>query len=120
MNDVRGWTGDESRVVRRNGWHGHDWRRRWRASALMVAIVGLAPNAARAQHLLVPMDDSQTNHLKAYGLTFNALRDGNKAEWFINYRGGSFLLPDLPELRKRATLDGVAYEAIDNGKLQSI
>ena len=47
------------------------------------------------------MDDDQGNHLKAYGLTFNALRDGNKAEWFINYRGGAFLLPDLSELKKR-------------------
>lgn len=78
------------------------------------------PLGARAQHLLVPMDDNQANHLKAYGLTFNALRDGNKAEWFINYRGGSFLLPDLSELRKRATLDGVTFEPVDNGRLAAI
>ena len=95
---------------------------------LVVALTGLAtlaaltatPAVARAQHLLVPMDDQQTNHLKAYGLTFNALRDGNKAEWFINYRGGSYLLPDLAELRKRATLDGVLFETIDNAQLQAI
>lgn len=67
-----------------------------------------------AQHLLIPMDDSQTNHLKAYGLTFFALKAGDKAEWFLNYRGGSFLLPDDPALRRKAALEGVAYIAIDD------
>jgi len=85
-----------------------------------VALAVTVPNAALAQHLLVPMDDGQSNQLKAYGLAFNALRDGNKAEWFINYRGGSFLLPDLPDLRKRATLDGIAFDQIDNGRLAAI
>jgi hypothetical protein len=66
------------------------------------------------------MDDKQTNHLKAYGLTFNALRDGHKSEWLLNYRGGSFLLPDLQELRRRATLDGIAFEPIDAARVTSI
>ncbi len=82
--------------------------------ALMLAVI---PSAATAQHLLVPMDETQTNALKAYGLTFNALRDGNKAEWLINYRGGSFLLPDVPDLRKRATLDGIKLESLTNAQL---
>jgi hypothetical protein len=61
---------------------------------------------ARAQMLLVPMDDGQRNHLKAYGLVYNALKDGQRAEWLLNYRGGSYFLPDLPELRRRAALAG--------------
>jgi hypothetical protein len=77
--------------------------------------LAVAAQAAAAQHLLVPMDDAQQNHLKAYGLTFNALKAGNRAEWFINYRGGSFLLPDGQELRKTATLSGVTFEPLDNG-----
>ena len=85
----------------------------------LVSLVVAAP-AAGAQHLLVPMDDAQQNHLKAYGLTFNALKAGNRAEWFINYRGGSFLLPDGPELRKTATLSGVTFEPLDNGRLAQI
>lgn len=90
------------------------------ATAVLCGAVALTPAIAFAQHILVPMDDDQSNHLKAYGLTFNALRDGNKAEWFINYRGGAFLLPDLSELKKRATLDGVTFEVIDNGRLGAI
>ena len=91
-----------------------------RALLRLAAFVLVAVPEAAAQRLLVPMDDSQTNHLKAYGLTFNALRDGQKAEWLLNYRGGAFLLPDLPELRRRATLDGIAFEPIDGAKLASI
>ncbi|HEU4563954.1 MAG TPA: hypothetical protein VFS05_04860 [Gemmatimonadaceae bacterium] len=87
---------------------------------LVLAVVALAPAAARAQHLLVPMDDDQSNHLKAYGLTYNALKDGARAEWLLNYRGGAFLLPDTPEMRRRAGLDGVTVEPVDDAALASI
>jgi len=86
--------------------------------ALAVCVLVTRPVAA--QHLLIPMDDRQTNHLKAYGLIFNALRDGHKSEWFLNYRGGSFLLPDIQEMRRRAALDGILVEPINNATLQSI
>lgn len=69
---------------------------------------------ALAQHLLLPMDDGQRNHLKAYGVTYQALKNGQKAEWLLNYRGGAFLLPDVADLRKRAALDGVTVEPISD------
>ena len=74
----------------------------------------------RAQFLLVPMDDAQQNHLKAYGLTYAALKANLKAEWLLNYRGGAFLLPDNAELRKRAALDGVSTEPADDGGVAAI
>ncbi len=86
----------------------------------LAALLVCAPSVARAQHLLVPMDDAQTNHLKAYGLTYNALRDGAKGEWLLNYRGGSFLLPDTPELRRRAALDGITVAATGDAALAAI
>mgnify|MGYP001441072332 CR=1 FL=1 len=92
------------------------------ARAVTAAFVLLAFSSARAyaQHLLVPMDDGQQNHLKAYGLTYSALQAGLRGEWFLNYRGGSFLLPDTPELRKRAALDGVSVEPIDDATLGGV
>jgi hypothetical protein len=90
-----------------------------RILAVAALLLG-TPRAPLAQHLLVPMDDAQTNHLKAYGLVFNALRDGHKSEWFLNYRGGSFLLPDLQELRRRATLDGIRFEPMDGTTLARV
>ena len=89
------------------------------ALALLLAALLAAP-AARAQHLLVPMDDRQQNHLKAYGLTFGSLQAGQKAEWLLNYRGGSFLLPDLPDVRRRAALAGVSVEPANAAAVQAI
>jgi hypothetical protein len=87
-----------------------------------LALLGMLTlsTSAKAQHLLVPMDEAQQNHLKAYGLTFQALKAGMKAEWFLNYRGGSFLLPDTPELRRRAGLDGISAEPVDAGRVNAI
>src|SRR6266481_70716 len=64
--------------------------------------------------LLIPMDDSQTDHLKAYGLTYKAIQNGLKAEWLLNYRGGSFLIPDLDALRRDAALNGIRTEPVDS------
>lgn len=82
---------------------------RWFTAAFLV-LLSVRPMSA--QHLLLPMDDGQRNHLKAYGVTYQALKAGQKAEWLLNYRGGAFLLPDVPDLRKRAALDGVTVEPI--------
>jgi hypothetical protein len=88
--------------------------------ALLPLFLLVTPRVASAQWLLVPMDDDQQNHLKAYGLTFQALKDGLKAEWLLNYRGGAFLLPDVSELRRRAGVDGVSFRPIDAGQLADV
>lgn len=82
-----------------------------RALLALLLMCVLRPDVASAQHLLLPMDDAQRNHLKAYGVAFQALKAGQKAEWFLNFRGGAFLVPDAPDLRKRAALDGVSVES---------
>ena len=89
-------------------------------AALVGFSVAVAPLRAGAQYLLLPMDDAQGQHLKAYGITYNALRAGETGEWLLNYRGGSFLLPDTPELRRAAGLAGVLVEPIGGGALASV
>jgi hypothetical protein len=64
---------------------------------------------ARAS-LLVPMDDAQGDHLKAYGIAFRALERGEKSEWLLNYRGGSFLMPASEAVQRDAILSGVTVE----------
>jgi len=87
-----------------------------RIAPLMALLLALsAPGVLSAQKLLVPMDSRQTNHLKAYGLTYWVLEQDQTAEWLLNYRAGSFLLPDLPEIRREAALRGVGAEPIDAG-----
>jgi len=87
----------------------------------LVALASAFPApGAHAQRLLVPMDDAQTNHLKAYGLTYNTMKAGVVAEWLLNYRGGSFLLPDAPETRRRAALDGISVELVSDASLATL
>ncbi|MFC2132997.1 asparagine synthetase B [Bacteroidota bacterium] len=62
--------------------------------------------------LLINMDLQQTDHLKAYGITFNAIKDGNTADWLLNYRGGSFLIDYSDRLALQCRIKGVAYEPI--------
>lgn len=66
-----------------------------------------------ASYLLIPMDDtSQKNHLKAYGITYQSLLQGNKVQWLLNYRGGSFLLEDQESFRRECTIRGVSFEIV--------
>ncbi|MDG2240754.1 MAG: hypothetical protein P8L30_11180 [Longimicrobiales bacterium] len=82
-------------------------------SATLMMVVALSPASIEAQWLLVPMDGQQQNHLRAYGLTYWALQQDEKSEWLLNYRGGSFLLPDTPELRREAAVRGVSISTVD-------
>ena len=78
------------------------------------------PLSAGAPWLLVPMDDAQADHLKAYGLAFRLLERGGRAEWFLNYRSGSFLLPADAATARDAALNGVTTEPLDDGRLVEI
>ncbi len=88
---------------------------------LLLAASLLLPAVAQAK-LLVPMDDAQANHLKAYGLTFWVLERGVKCEWLLNYRGGSFLLPDDAGTVREANIRGVTSQPIsgaDEAKIRA-
>ncbi|WP_278020612.1 asparagine synthetase B [Flavobacterium ginsengisoli] len=76
---------------------------------------------AKASFILLPMDEStQQNHLKAYGITYWCLSRDYKASWLLNYRGGSFLLPDADEIRKECKIRGVSFEVISDSEQASI
>jgi hypothetical protein len=66
------------------------------------------------------MDDVQSDHLKAYGVTYRVLERGSRAEWFLNYRGGSFLVPGEVGTDRDAALAGVTLEPLDENRLLSI
>jgi hypothetical protein len=85
-----------------------------------IVCAALVAAPAAGQHLLVPMDEGQANHLKAYGLTFWTIRRGLTAEWFLNYRSGSFLLPDAPEVRAAAAERGVTVEPLTTLELSGV
>ncbi|MDD4645713.1 MAG: asparagine synthetase B [Bacteroidales bacterium] len=73
----------------------------------------------QAAYLLLPMDNDQTNHLKAYGIAYWTLDKGNTMEWLLNYRGGSFLIPYVEAIQQECVLRGVRSEIIsDASRLQ--
>jgi len=62
--------------------------------------------------ILIPMDANQTDHLRAYGITFNALGDGLKADWLLNYKGGSFLLDYNDKIATECRIEGVSFKQL--------
>lgn len=79
-----------------------------------VFLVSSFITPVSAQKLFIPMDESQANHLKAYGLIFNHLTEGGKATWLLNYRGGSFMTDENAELVREARLKNITVELISN------
>ena len=75
---------------------------------------------ARATYLLVPMDEVQKNHLKAYGIAYWALERDVEVTWLLNYRGGSFMMKYADALEKECRLRGVTAEAIADGQSSAI
>jgi len=74
-----------------------------------------------ASTLLIPMDaESQKDHLKAYGITYWVLSKQQKVQWLLNYRGGSFLLPDGENIRKECQIRGVSFEILSDAQTEAI
>lgn len=77
--------------------------------------------SAFAAYILIPMDyESQKDHLKAYGITYWTLEKQLKVKWLLNYRGGSFLLPDTETIQRECQIRGVSFEVISAAKAESI
>ncbi len=86
-----------------------------------LLLISMITFNLRASFVLIPMDaESQKDHLKAYGITYWVLENGQKAEWLLNYRGGSFLIPDSERLRKECTIRGVSFEILSNAEAEKI
>ena len=70
--------------------------------------------------ILIPMDESQSNHLKAYGVAFSSLKKQNKVEWLLNYRGGSFILQLDENIKRECLLKNILYETLSIEKISLI
>ena len=88
---------------------------------IFISLFILICFSAKASFVLLPMDETtQQNHLKAYGITYWCLSKNYKASWLLNYRGGSFLLPDAPEIRKECQIRGVSFEVLSDSEEAAI
>lgn len=79
---------------------------------LSIILLVSFSTIASAQKLLIPMDLTQSDHLRAYGVTYNAIKAGAEAEWLLNYRGGSFLIDYHEQILKVCRLKGVTVHQV--------
>ncbi len=79
---------------------------------LVVPLFIIVSLLGAQNKILIPMDFSQTDHLKAYGIAYKVLERGIDVEWLLNYRGGSFMMDDYPEIEQLCQLKGVRYEIV--------
>ena len=68
--------------------------------------------SAKAAYIFIPMDESQSNHLKAYGIAYYAIERDVKVDWLLNYQGGSFMIKQHADIENECNIRGVSYQLI--------
>ena len=86
---------------------------------ILFLVVGSSVGKS-ANHLLIPMDYTQANHLKAYGIAYWVLEHGINVEWLLNYRGGSFMFEAYPKFEDELAIRGIGYEKLSAGQKAAI
>jgi hypothetical protein len=87
---------------------------------ILLLILSAWLHRSEAAYILIPMDESQKNHLKAYGIAYFALQQGTEIQWLLNYQGGSFLLKGYTALEKECAVRGVTFKVIADVQAQTI
>jgi len=73
-----------------------------------------------ANHIFIPMDNTQKECLKAYGLCYWALSKQIEVDWLLNYRGGSFACEALPAVETELTVRGITFQTISEAQYTGI
>jgi hypothetical protein len=83
---------------------------------LLFVLLAASSLAARASYVLLPMDDTQTNHLKAYGVAYWVLQQNVEVDWLLNYQGGSFMFRYDRKFENELNVRGVSYRVISDAQ----
>lgn len=75
---------------------------------------------AYASYILIPMDEKQSNHLKAYGIAYWILQNDIEVDWLLNYRGGSFMCKYYQKFENELIIRGVSYQVISDAQSNNI
>src|SRR4249919_1817191 len=88
--------------------------------SLLLIIFLTVFTLLRANSILIPMDEKQSNHLKAYGIAYWILRSEMEVDWLLNYRGGSFMCDYHPSVQNELVIRGVSFEVISSAQANQI
>lgn len=91
-----------------------------RIKIILTLTLGLFFLSSRGIQLLIPMDDTQHNHLKSYGIAYWVLQRDVEVKWLLNFRGGSFLMQHHPEIENECVVRGVTFENITDAQASAI
>lgn len=89
-------------------------------SILFLILFLVLSLTTKAAYILIPMDNDQRNHLKAYGITYWILENGIDTDWLLNYRGGSFLVKHYQKIENELIIRGVSYTVISDAESNQI
>lgn len=95
-------------------------RKKIKILLLTLNIFLILVNSLLADRILIPMDLSQNDHLKAYGLVYWHLQKFQKVDWLLNYRGGAFITDYNTDLITESRIRGVSFEVISNSQSDEI
>ena len=84
---------------------------------LIILNIGIS---AKAAYIMIPMDETQTNHLKAYGIAYWILTKDVSLDWMLNYKGGSFMVKHLQVFENECIIRGVSYQVISDAQANDI
>ena len=87
---------------------------------LLIFVFFLSIKGIFAAYILIPMDKSQSNHLKAYGIAYWTLQNQVEIDWLLNYRGGSFMIKYFQKLENELVIRGVSYTVVSDAQYNQI
>ena len=87
-------------------------RKKLLVTLLLILFTGILPSLTKGAYLLIPMDDTQSNHLKAYGIAYYILERDVEIHWLLNYKGGSYMCQHHPDFENECIVRGVSYKVI--------
>lgn len=88
---------------------------------ILYLLIFTASLSLHASRILIPMDETQKNHLKSYGLAFWVLQqEGREVNWLLNYKGGSFMIAHTPQTESECKIRGLSYEVITESEANAI
>ena len=87
---------------------------------LFILLFAFSFSIGRSNSILIPMDDGQKNHLKAYGLAYFILQKDFEVDWLLNYRGGSFLVDYSTQIENECVVRGISFQEVSSATVNSI
>ena len=87
---------------------------------IVIVFLMVIVSRLNAAYLLIPMDETQSNHLKAYGIAYWVLEQDVNVDWLLNYRGGGFMIKYAQTIENECVIRNVSYDVISDAQANQV